>query len=325
MWIQGANPIACTGMDPRKWYAAMKKLDFIAVVDLFMTPTAMLADIVLPAATFLEKESIKAWWVPLQAIKKVVTVEECKADVEINFELAERFKRNFPWKNVEEMFDHILKPSGMSYKELCESGWVLPPRGHSTTPYHRYENGLLRPDGKPGFKTPSGRIELYSSWLERWDLEPLPYYEEPPYSPMSTPELYKEYPLILGTGRRSPVYFHSEHKQIPWLREIEPDPIVEIHPKTAKHYGIKNGEWVWVENWLGKIKVKAYVTPIVHPRMVMADHAWWYPERPGAEPSLFGVWEVNVNQLIPMNHVGKSGHGSPLKCMLCKIYKMEGE
>ena len=96
MWIQTANPIACTGLDPKKWHAALKKLDFVAVVDLFMTPTAMLADVVLPATTFLEKDSLKAWWVPLQAIKKVVSVGECRSDLEINFELSKRFKPDLP-------------------------------------------------------------------------------------------------------------------------------------------------------------------------------------------------------------------------------------
>ena len=94
----------------------MKRLDFIVAVDLFMTPSAILADVVLPAASFLEKESIKSWWIPLQAIKKVVEVGDCKSDVEINFELARRFKRDFPWRNVEEMFDQIMKPSGMTYQ-----------------------------------------------------------------------------------------------------------------------------------------------------------------------------------------------------------------
>ena len=325
MWIQTANPIACTGLEPRKWDDALKKLDFVAIVDLFMTPTAMLADVVLPAATFLEKNSLKAWWVPLQAINKVVTEGECKADIEINFELARRFNPQFPWKSIEEMYDHILKPSGMTYKELGERGWVLPPKGHPSAPYRRYEKGLLRRDKKPGFLTPSGKIELYSSWLEHWKLDPLPYYEEPPFSPISTPDLYKEYPLILTTGRRSSAYFHSEHRMIPWLREIEPDPIVEIHPETAEQLGIKDGDLVWVQNWLGKCRRKAKVTPVVHPEIVMVTHGWWFPEREGPEPSLFGVWEVNVNQLIPMGHTGKSGYGCPLKSILCKVYRAGGE
>lgn len=325
MWIQTANPLACTGLEPIKWRNALKKLDFVAVVDLFMTPTAMLADVVLPAATFLEKDSLKAWWVPLQAIKKVAAVGECKSDIEINFELSKRFKPELPWGSVEEMFDQILQPSGMTYSELCQKGWVLPPKGHPSAPYGRYREGLLRKDQKPGFQTPSGKIELYSSWLERWELEPLPYYEEPPFSPVSTPELYEEYPLILSTGRRSSAYFHSEHRMIPWLREIEPDPIIEIHPKTAQDLGIIDGDQVWVENWLGKCKRKAKVTPILHPGVVMVTHGWWFPEKPGEEPSLFGVWDVNVNQLIPMGHTGKSGYGCPLKSILCKVYKRGGE
>ncbi len=325
MWIQTANPIACTGLDPKKWHAALKKLDFVAVVDLFMTPTAMLADVVLPAATFLEKDSLKAWWVPLQAIKKLVSVGECKSDLEINFELSKRFKPDLPWKDIEDLYNHILEPAGMSYQELCQKGWILPPKGHPSAPYRRYERGLLRKDGRPGFSTLSGKIELYSSWLEDWRLEPLPYYEEPPFSPVSTPDLYAEYPLILTTGRRSTAYFHSEHRMIPWLRELEPDPVIEMHPETADDLGVKEGDWVWVENWLGKCKRKVVVTPIIHPKVVMVTHGWWHPEKPGPEPSLFGVWEVNVNQLLPMGHTGKTGYGCPIKSILCRVYRCSQE
>lgn len=322
VWIQTANPMACTGMEPIKWQAALKKLDFVACVDLFMTPTAMLADVVLPAATFLEKDSLKGWWVPLQAIKKVVSVGECKSDIEINMELARRFNPEFPYETPQEMFDTILEnaDAGMTYEELCEKTWVLPEKGHSSAPYFRYEKGLLRQDGKPGFQTPSGKIELFSSWLEKWDLDPLPFYEEPPYSPISTPDLYEKYPLILTTGRRSVASFHSEHRQIPWLREIDPDAVLEIHPETAQKMGVKDGDTVWIENWLGKCKRLALLTPVIHPEVVMAPHGWWMPEQEGAEPSLFGIWDVNINQLIPMSHTGESGLGCPCKSILCKVY-----
>ncbi len=321
MWIQTSNLLACTGLDPKKWAKALKKLEFTVCVDLFMTPTAMLCDVVLPAASFLEKDSIKAWWVPLQAIKKTVSVGECKSDLEINLELCKRFMDDFPYKSVHDLFDNILKSAGMTYKELQDKTWMIPPKGHPSAPYLRYEKGLLRPDGKKGFKTPSGKIELFSSWLEKWKLEPVPFHEEPPFSPVSTPDLFKQYPLILCTGRRMNQYFHSEHRQISWLREQNPEPVVEIHPDTAKKLGICNGETVCVENWLGKITVKALVTPIIHPDIVMAEHGWWFPEKQGAEPSLFGVWDVNVNQLIPMSEQGRGGLGAPIKSMLCKVYK----
>ena len=322
MWIQTCNPVAGIGLDPKRWVEALKKLDFVAAVDLFMTPTTQLADVVLPATSFLEKDSIRTWWVPLQSINKAISVGECRSDIEINFELAKRFDPNFRWNTIHELFDEIIKPSGMTFKELQEKGWVFPPQGHPSTPYHRFEKGLLRPDGKAGFQTPSGKIELYSSLREEWGLEPIAHYEEPPFTPVSQPKLHKEYPLILSTGRRSPAYFHAEHRNIPWLRAIDPDPVIEIHPDTAASLNIGNGEWVWVENWLGKCKFKAKVTLVVPPWMVMATHGWWFPEKPGPEPSLFGVWESNVNQLIPMGFQGKDGLGAPIKHLLCNVYKV---
>ena len=325
LWIQGCNPVAGTGMDPKKWAEAIKKLDFVVAVDLFMTPSTQLADVVLPAASFLEKDGVRSWWIPLQTINKAITVGECKPDVEINFELAKRFNPDLRWKNIYELFDEIVKPSGLTFKQLQKKGWAFPPPGHPSAPYHRFEKGLLRPDKKPGFQTPSGRIELYSSLREDWGLEPLPHHQEPPFTPVSQPELFKKYPLILSTGRRSPVYFHTEHRNIPWLRKIDPDPVVEINPGTAKSHGIEDGQWVWVENWLGKCKLKAKVTPVVPPWMVMAAHGWWFPEKPPQEPSLFGVWESNINQLIPMGAQGKDGLGAPIKHLLCKIYKVNEE
>ena len=325
MWIQACNPVAGLGLDPKRWVEALKKLEFVVAVDLFMNPTTQLADVVLPTASFLEKDGIRSWWVPLQSINKAMSIAECKPDVEINFELARRFDPNFRWNNIHELYDEIIKPSGMTFKELQMKGWAFPPEGHPSAPYHRFEKGLLRSDRKPGFQTPSGKIELYSSLREEWGLEPIAHYEEPPFTPISQPELHKKYPLILSTGRRSPVFFHAEHRNIPWLREIDPDPVIEIHPDTAKSLDIGNGEWVWVENWLGKCKFKAKVTLVVPTWMVMATHGWWFPEKPGEEPSLFGVWESNVNQLIPMGFQGKDGLGAPIKHLLCRVYKVNGK
>jgi anaerobic selenocysteine-containing dehydrogenase len=323
MWIQACNLLGGIGLDPKRWLEALKKLDFIVAVDLFMTPTTQFADVVLPAATFLEKEGVRTWWIPLQTINKAIEVGECKPDIEINFELAKRFDPHFRWNTIHELFDEILKPSGMTFEQLREKGWAFPPEGYPSAPYHRYERGLLRKDGNPGFQTPSGKVELYSSLREEWGLEPLAHYEEPPFTPISQPGLAKEYPLILSTGRRSAVYFHSEHRMIPWLRKIDPDPVVEIHPDTARALDIGEGEWVWIENWLGRCQYKAKVTPVVPPWMVMAAHGWWFPEEPGAEPSFFGVWKSNINQLIPMGYQGKDGLGAPIKHMLCKVYKVD--
>jgi anaerobic selenocysteine-containing dehydrogenase len=327
IWMQTCNPIAGQSPDPKRFLEAMRRMDFVAVVDAFMTPTAVAcADLVLPVSTFIERWGLRSWWTPLEAIVKATEpMEETRSDYEINLELAKRFNPKLPWKDVKEMFNDYVKPAGVTYDELCEKVWMLPPEGHSSRPYHRYEKGLLRNDGKQGFATPSGKLEMWSSLLEDWGLEPLPYFEEPPFSPISTPELAKEYPLILGTGRRSFVYFHSEHRQIPWLREIDPDPIVEINPETAAKHGIKNGEWVWLENHFGRCKRVAKVTSIIPPWMVMAPHNWWLPEKSAAEPDLFGTWDVNVNQLLPYGYIGEGGLGAPYKTLICRIRKVEKE
>jgi anaerobic selenocysteine-containing dehydrogenase len=324
MWIQGTNLVGGVAYNPQKWIEALKKLDFVVAVDIFMNTTTQFADIVLPAGTFLEKDSVRSWWVPLASINKALTVDGCKPDVEINFELARRFDPKLKWKTIHELFDDIIKPSGMTFKELQKKGWALPPEGTPTAPYLRYEKGLLRPDKKPGFRTSSGKVELYSVLRENWGLEPIAHYEEPPFTPISQPDLFKKYPLILSTGRRSPVYFNSEHRNIPWLRECDPDPVIEIHPDTAASFGIGQGEWVWVENWLGKCKLKAKVSPVVPRWMVMAAHGWWMPEKNGAEPELFGLWDHNINQLMPMGVNGPDGLGTPTKHLLCKIYRVKG-
>lgn len=321
LWIQTANLLAGTGMDPLKWRKALEKLDFVVVVDLFHNPTTQYADIVLPAGSFLEKNSFRSWWVPLQSINRALAVGECKSDMDINFELAKRLDPDFEFETLEDVYDEILKPSGMTFKELQENGPAYPPEGSSSCPYRRHEKGLLRPDKRPGFRTPTGKFELYSTLREEWDLEPLPHHEEPPFTPVSRPDLAKDYPLILSTGRRSPVFFHTEHRNIPWLRDADPHPTLEIHPKTAAEAGIDQGQWVWVENWMGRAKFKAKLTPVVPTWMVMAAHGWWFPEKQAAEPSLYGNWESNINMLLPMDAVGKDGLGSPIKHSMCKVYK----
>ncbi|MBN2239629.1 MAG: molybdopterin-dependent oxidoreductase [Dehalococcoidales bacterium] len=324
MFLQACNIVGGTAYDPMRWIEAMKKLDFVAVIDLFMTPTCQMADIVLPAVSFLEKDSIRSWWTPLQTINKALEpIGDTKSLIQIDFDLAKRFDPEFRWNDIYELFDEILEPSGMNFKELQEKGWSIPPEGDPSAPYKRFEKGLLRQDGQPGFNTQSGKIEIYSTLREDWGLEPIPHYEEPPITPVSRPDLFEKYPLILSTGRRSPVFFNSEHRNIPWLREIDPDPNVEIHPDTAKEYGIGNGEWVCIENWMGKCRMKAKVSPIVPRWMVMAAHAWWYPEGEGNEEELYGLRDVNINKIMPMGFYGKDGLGTITKQLMCKIYKDE--
>jgi len=330
-WLQGSNALTCMSADPRRLYKALRTLETVVVVDLFMTPTAVaLADFVLPANTYPERDSIRANWYNLQAINKVTQIGEAKSDNQIGLEMGKRLNPEaWPWENAQDMLTAMMNEEalngigtgGVTFKELRERGGTMYPPFE----YKRYEKGLERWDGQPGFNTPTGRIELYSATFEGWGLDPLPYFEEPTESPYSTPELMKEYPLILGTGVRAWGLFHSEHRQIPSLRAVHPQPEIEINPETAAKYGIENGDQVWIENGMGKCRQRAKITPIVPPWMVNADYGWWFPEQEGAEPNLFGMWDVNINQLVPMLP-GKSGYGANYKSLICKIYKVkEGE
>ena len=328
LWCQTNNFMANTAQDPRRHYEAVRKLEFNVVVDTFMTPTAQaIADIVLPAGTFPEKDSVFTTGVPLNAIRKVITVGECRSDWEINFEMARRLNpAAVPWANVKELFTHRLKASGLTFEQLAERPWALAPKNHKSgsVPYRRHEKGQLRPDGKPGFRTPSGKIELYCTTYENYGLDPLPYHREPVESPVATPEIWKDYPLIMITGRRNGAFFHSEHRQIPWLRELSPYPTVEMHPDTAKANGIRDGDMVLIEGVRGKVKRRAKLTPIIHRQMVHALHGWWLPETEGAAPNFYGIWDLNVNQLIPMGENGTSGFGgAPTKTMLCRISRLQ--
>jgi len=296
------------------------------VVDLFQTPTSMgLADIVLPAASFPEKESFRSWWAPLSVVVKAVEYEECKSDWEINLEMAKRLStKPIPYKTVKDLIDDRLKVGGWTYDKLAAKGsWDMPPEG-PTRPYRRHERGLMRGDGKNGFPTPTGKVELYSKRYEEWGLDPLPYYSEPKESPVTTPHIWSEYPLINASGPRSPVFFHSEHRMIPWLREIEPDPLVEMHPDTAKEFDVVDGEWVYVESPRGRAKFRAKVTLSSHPRVVTTRHGWWLPETDGRAPSLFSSKDHNVNQLNSMGNQSKSGFGGTnYRTSLCRIAKIK--
>ena len=145
-------------------------------------------------------------------------------------------------------------------------------------------------------------------------------------SPYSQPELYKEYPLVLTTGARHYESFHSEHRQMNRLRSRLPQPLFEIHPDKAAELGIEDGDWCWIESPIGRCREVAKVTPIVDPRVVQADHGWWFPE---ADPEdqgegCFATYARNINVCLP-SECGDTGFGNQSKCYLCKVYKCTPE
>lgn len=322
VWLQTNNAIACMGAEPKRVLNALLRTDFNVVVDLFMTPTAMAcADVVLPAATYPEKDGLRLGdgLQRGEVINKVTSVGEAKSDAEINLMIGRRLNPEaWPWDNIEDMLSYMIESTGMTFPEMREKAPVYLP-----FEYKRYEKGLLRADGQPGFNTATGRIELWSTFYDACGLDPMPYFEEPDPGPGATPKLMEECPFVLTTGARRWSSFHSEHRQVKRLRRMDPWPYIEVHPEIAEKLGVTDGEWVWVENPLGRAKRTIKITPIVDPRVVSCDHGWWLPER---DPeNLYDVFDVNINNLVPMK-CGKSGFGANYKTSICKIYKVkEGE
>jgi anaerobic selenocysteine-containing dehydrogenase len=329
MWIESSNPLACPSMDTQRIYESFKKIPFIVIADPYMTPTAVAcADLVLPVAMSCERNAVRTWWTPVRSISKVSSYYEAKSDEEIALMVGKRLRpENWPWKDDKEWATWYLtdqrQPHGTTYEgdfeELQNRGGYKYWDWDAT--YYKYEKGIAREDGQPGFDTPSGRFEFHSFGYDHWGVDTMPYHIEPVHGPIASPEEYAEYPLIATCGGRSYEFFHSEHRQLQTMREFHPDPLVMINPKTAAENDIKEGDWVWLESPQGRFKQKATLFPGIHEKVIHAEHAWWFPEQPAEEPYLFGVFDANPNNLTKPFENGQGGIGSGIKSFLVKIYK----
>jgi anaerobic selenocysteine-containing dehydrogenase len=220
-YIHGANPLVTYG-NAQETFKAFMGLDFLVVADLFLTPTAALADIVLPSATYLEFDSIvnPPYYPVAQVQQKVAEIGECWPDFRILTEMAKRMNLGeFFWENERGFLDTILEPMGINFDEFREIGAIS-----GSKEYYHYK--------LKGFNTPSGKVELVSDRLREWGFDPIPVYREPQETPYSDPELAREYPLIF-TSVKSEYYRHSSIRQKAVFSE-------EIDPKVV---GVDYGWW----------------------------------------------------------------------------------
>ena len=315
--ISASDP-AMGMQDSRKVREALRNVDFFVDIDFFISPTASIADILLPAATYLERDLVwSCHYYNFFCVsgKAIEPVEECRSEADIWIELARRLGVELPtpMNSVEEFNNFMLSRVGMTFDDLRGKGVVRVP-----VEYKKYEKEGYR------FPTETGKIELYSKHFEKYGYDPLPYYEEPPQSPYSTPELFQQYPLILISGSRTNCFYHGLGRQIPWLRELCPDPTVEIHPDTAEKLGIRDGDWVWIESSQreGRVKQKAELTLGIHPKVVHARSHWWFPERID-DPERACI-DSNINTIMSDGEPTDPISGSTVvRGCLCKIYKLE--
>ncbi|MDD5205542.1 MAG: molybdopterin-dependent oxidoreductase [Desulfobacterales bacterium] len=300
-YIQCANPLLAYA-DSSMTFDALMKLDFLAVSDIVLTPTAALADLVLPAATSFEFNDIGHYGLGhgyiLARPKVVDPPEECWPDIRIINELGKLISPPGYWfDSHEDLLEEVLKPSGLNFAAFAEKGYLKGPDR-----FRKYRDG--------GFSTPTGKVEIMLSQAEKMSVPPLPCFsgmleEEDP-----------DYPLVL-TSCKSRYYLHSSYRWIERLRESRPSPKTEIHPETAERYGIREGGQIVVETRKGAITQVAHLTPAVHPRVVCVAYGWWHPLSDGQ----FDWKTSNYNMLTSADKLGKEFGTPNLKGISCRVRK----
>ena len=301
--VVGGNPLV-TMPDSNAFTEAFRKLDLLVVHDLFMTETGKEAHYVLPACSHLEKWGVAYTYnvchcIPYLMLRKrcIEPLHESWSEWKFITELAGRLglEYHFPWKTEEEFVAFLLGPSGFSFDYLLNEK----PEGD----YYADKKYEIREEM---FRTPSGKIEIYSETLEKAGFDPLPTYLEPERSPLHAhKEFIEKYPLILSTGNRNIYYTHSQHRQSNALRRLSPEGLAEIGPDTAERFGIKNGEEIVIETNRGQVRMKVSVNDRVAEGVVLVPHGW-----EGA---------ANVNRLTDV-HCREPIMGYPdLKSLQCAI------
>lgn len=301
----GANLLVAHADGPRG-REALRALDFYAHADLFMNPTAELADVVLPAASCFEREALKLGFEVSEEAQSLLQLRpavvpppgEARSDTDIVFDLATRLglAEAFWGGDPEAAYRHQLEPSGVTLEQLRAA-----PGGVRVSLATRHAKHA-EPDaqGVPrGFATPSRKVEFHSQTFLEHGYAPLPEFVEPASSPMSRPELAERYPLVL-TSAKSPLFCQTQHHALPSLRKRAPDPEVELHPDAAQARGIAAGDWVTVESPAGSVRARARLNDHLDPRVAVGAHGWWQAcaeiGAPGYDP--FGPGGANFNLLV---------------------------
>jgi len=305
VYIHGTNPLVGYP-NAKDTFEALKKVDFMVVAELFMTPTAQLADIVLPVATHFEFNDLGFYGLPFGKIlarpKIIDPPGECLSDVKIINELAMRLglEDQF-WEDEEACINYILKPSGLNFQDLRKRGMIEVEK--------RYGKFTEK-----GFHTKSGKVELYSSWMKENGYAPLPVF-------CKVADESDEKMNLIFTSAKIPVFFHSMNRNLPSLRKGHPEPTVGLHPEAAKSFKIEEGNWVWVENKQGRAKFKVKLSSEIDPGVVITEHGWWFPEKDALD---FYQWkESNINVLTKNSPPYEPSIGSVnLRGMPCRVYRV---
>jgi anaerobic selenocysteine-containing dehydrogenase len=243
------------------WRETLGALDFFVCIDRQLTADAAYADIVLPATTYYEIQSYMVYGSIFRIREKVIgPVGESRSDFLIMSELARRLGYGHLYPQTgEEILSRVLRGSGFTPEDVrAAGGTVQIPT--VMMQYKKWEKGLLRSDGQPGFETPSGKFEIASLILEEHGYDALPVYVEPGEGPLSQPELAKQLPLVFNSGARANMDLHALHHSIPALSKEKPVPTVMLNTLDAQERGIEDGDFVHIKTKRGQVGMYAFVT-----------------------------------------------------------------
>lgn len=315
----GANLTIAHG-DSLRGRRALAQLDFFVHADLFLSPTAELADVVLPVTSPWETEALRVGFEVDQAAQSRVQLRaqlvpprgEARSDLRIIFDLACRLglADQFFGGDIDQAWRHQLAPSGVTVEQLRAD-----PAGVDVPLTTRYRKYAAR-----GFNTPTGKVELYVERFLDVGQPPLPAYREPPCSPRSQPDLADRYPLVL-TCTKTVFFSESQHRNIPALRRSATDPQLEIHPDTAARRGISAGDWVRISTPMGAVRARAKLVATLDPGVVCGQHGWWMgcEELGIADSPPFDQDGTNLNLVLPQEPADPISGSSPLRSTLCEI------
>lgn len=303
---------------PEVWRQTMAALDFLVCIDRFLTADAAFADIVLPATTYYEQESYMTYGPVFSIREKVIDpVGESRPGFFIISDLARRLGYGdlYP-QTPEELLRHALTGSGFSLEEVRSAGGTVRVPTELMQ-YKKWEKGLLRGDGTPGFQTSSGKFEIASTILEEHGYDPLPVYIEPQEGPLAQPELAARFPLVFNSGSRVTTDFRSQFHSIPELVKDRPEPRVTINTRDAEARGIRSGDRVEVITPRGRVAYRADITDDIVSGTIDADMGGGGPLGPKA-------WQgCNVNDLTNLGHYDPISGFPVYKALLCEVIKVE--
>jgi anaerobic selenocysteine-containing dehydrogenase len=306
---------------------ALTGLEFYAHADLFMNPTAELADVVLPVASSFEREALKIGFEINPEAQSLIQFRpavvpppgEARPDTNIIFDLAARlgFAEQFWSGDIDAAYRHQLAPTGVTLEQLRADpgGMHVPLQTRHAKHAEPDANGIPR-----GFATPSRKVELFSQTFLDHGYAPLPDFEEPQIGPVARPDLAASFPLIL-TSAKPTLFCQTQHRALPSLRKRALHPEVELHPAAAQARGIAHGDWVSIETPEGCVRVRARLNDNLDPRVVIGEHGWWQAcaeiGAPGYDP--FGSLGANLNLIIGSAALDPVSGTASHRSYLCEI------